>query len=247
MIDEAARIFAQARRANTRIEALPASAKPTNLAEAHAIQEATAHELGEPDRRLESLHRPGRRGHARRHLRLAHARQPRHASRRNSSRCSASRRRSPSASTATSPPATPLTREPEIAAAVTALVAIEIVNSRFLSYKDAPFLDRTADCMSNGAFVAGTVRPDWRDIDLSQLEATLRVNGAVIVQKRGGHVAGNPIRPAIPLVNALHGISAGQIITTGTFTGLVFVKPGDHVVAEFTGFGAAEIRFAGDV
>lgn len=132
----------------------------------------------------------------------------------------------------------------EIRDAVTALVGIEIVDSRFLDYANAPPLDRTADCMSNGAFVVGTHRSDWQRFDLATLEATLRVNGEVVVRKTGGHVAGDPILPAIALVNTLRrtkGVAEGQIITTGTYTGLNFVKPGDRVAVEFSGFGTAEI------
>jgi 2-keto-4-pentenoate hydratase len=98
--------------------------------------------------------------------------------------------------------------------------------------------------MSNGAFVVGTHRSDWRRFDLAKLEATLRVNDEVAVRKTGGHVTGDPILPAIALVNKLRkssGISAGQIITTGTYTGLSFVKPGDRVTIEFTNFGTAEV------
>lgn len=132
----------------------------------------------------------------------------------------------------------------EIRDAATAVVGIEIVASRFLDYAGAPPLDRTADCMSNGAFVLGTFRPDWRRFDLSKLEAILRVNAEVVVRKTGGHVTGDPILPAIALVNALRktsGVDAGQIITTGTYTGLNFVKPGDRVAIEFAGFGTAEV------
>ncbi len=127
---------------------------------------------------------------------------------------------------------------------MTALVGIEIVASRFRSYQDTPLLDRTADCMSNGAFVVGTDRADWRRFDLSAIEATLTINGSVAVQKRGGHPTGDPILPAIALVNVLRettGVQAGQIITTGTYTGLHFGQPGDHVLATFTDFGTAEI------
>jgi 2-keto-4-pentenoate hydratase len=132
----------------------------------------------------------------------------------------------------------------EIRDAVTALAGIEIVASRFLHYAGAPLLDRTADCMSNGAFIAGMHRSDWRQIDLAKLEATLRVNDEIAVQKVGGHVAGDPILPAIALVNLLRktrGVDAEQIITTGTFTGLKFMKPGDRVAIEFAGFGTAEV------
>ena len=244
MSETAAHIFAEARRTRARIAALPDAAKPANLAAAHAIQEATASELGERVAGWKvAINAEGEvmRGAIFGSRMLA----------------------SPAALPSRDVPLlgieaeiafrfdrdlpardTPYT-DAEIAAAVTALVGIEVVDSRFISYADAPLLDRTADCMSNGAFVTGTVRSDWRDFDLAQLEAILRVNGTVLVQKRAGHAAGNPLRPAIPLVNALPGIRAGQVITTGTYTGLVFVKPGDHVSAEFTGFGTAEIRFDG--
>ncbi len=136
-------------------------------------------------------------------------------------------------------------RRDEIAAAVTALVGIEVVDSRFTSYRDTPVLDRTADCMSNGAYIIGTIRPDWRDFDLSSLKAVLRVNGKPEIEKTASHPAGDPILPAIALVNILRtgrGVTTGQIITTGTYTGLHFAEPGDHLVAEFEGFGRAELR-----
>jgi 2-keto-4-pentenoate hydratase len=39
------------------------------------------------------------------------------------------------------------------------------------------------------------------------------------------------------------GIRAGQIIATGSLTGLRFVEPGAHVVAEFPGLGTVEVTF----
>ena len=132
----------------------------------------------------------------------------------------------------------------DVADAVTAVVGIEIVSSRFTDYRTAPLMERTADCMSNGAFIVGTHRPDWRGTDLSKLEAVLRVNGRETVRKTGGHAAGDPLLPAIALVNALRhstGVRAGQLITTGTFTGLHFAAPGDSITAEFTNFGKAEL------
>jgi 2-keto-4-pentenoate hydratase len=135
----------------------------------------------------------------------------------------------------------------EITAATTALVGIEIVASRFTDYAKTPILDRTVDLMSNGAFITGTVRPDWRQTDLSKLEAILRVNGAVAVQKTAAHATGDPIVPAVALVNELRrttGVKSGQIITTGTYTGLHFVRPGDAIEVEFTGFGTAAVTIA---
>ncbi|MGH7210641.1 MAG: 2-keto-4-pentenoate hydratase [Acetobacteraceae bacterium] len=132
----------------------------------------------------------------------------------------------------------------EVAAAATAVVGIEIVASRFEDYANTPLLDRAADCMSNGAFIIGTRRPQWRCTELSQLQATVRVNGRIAVQKTGGHPAGDPLLPAVALVNALRhatGVRAGQLITTGTYTGLHFVAPGDAIAVEFTDFGTAAV------
>jgi 2-keto-4-pentenoate hydratase len=36
------------------------------------------------------------------------------------------------------------------------------------------------------------------------------------------------------------GLKRGDIVTTGTCTGLDSVKPGDHVVADFGGLGSVE-------
>jgi 2-keto-4-pentenoate hydratase len=132
----------------------------------------------------------------------------------------------------------------EIAEAATAVVGIEIVGTRFRDYDQAPALDRTADCMSNEAFVLGTRRSDWRAQDLAGLEAELRVNGTMITRQIGGHVTRDPLIPAVALVNLLRqsvGVRAGQFATTGTFTGLHRAAPGDDVTVSFTGFGTASI------
>jgi 2-keto-4-pentenoate hydratase len=132
----------------------------------------------------------------------------------------------------------------EVAAASIAMVGIELVGTRFLDYGLAPPLDRTADCMSNLAFVTGTQRPDWRSYDLSQLEAVVRVNGTTVVQQTGGHTAKDPLIPAVLLANALRsrdGLKSGQFITTGTFTGLYRATPADAIEVSFTGFGTASL------
>jgi 2-keto-4-pentenoate hydratase len=136
----------------------------------------------------------------------------------------------------------------EVRDAVTAFPAIEVVDSRFRGYPNAPFLDRLADFMSNGAFVQGALHPDWRGVDLAALDAELLVDGTTVVRKRGGHPTKDPLLPAVTLVNELRsqrGISQGTVVTTGTYTGLNFAKPGQAVTANFHGFGSVSLRFEG--
>jgi 2-keto-4-pentenoate hydratase len=134
----------------------------------------------------------------------------------------------------------------EVAEAATALAAIEIVDTRFRSYKETPLLDRSADCISNGGFVKGKPRKDWRQADLKKIEVTLLVDGAVLVQGTGGHAAGDPLLPAVALANDLRrsgGLPRGIIVTTGTYTGLNTVKPGQSVQARFAGLEPVDLRF----
>ena len=73
---------------------------------------------------------------------------------------------------------------------------------------------------------------------------TLTIGGKEIVRRNGGHPAVDPLLPAVALVNELPaGAKAGQIVTTGTYTGLNFAKPGQKVTAKFAGFGAVEVSF----
>jgi 2-keto-4-pentenoate hydratase len=137
-------------------------------------------------------------------------------------------------------------RDDEVAAAVVPFCALEVVDSRFRSYRDTPLLHRMADCVSNGAFVVGSGVDDWRGIDLSTLEVTLAADGNTLVNRVGGHPTVDPMRPAVALVNLLRtagGVKAGQFVTTGTYTGLTRVGAHQRIVGSFAGFGSVQVEF----
>ena len=136
----------------------------------------------------------------------------------------------------------------EVAERVVALPALEIVATRYRDYHGTPAIERIADCMSNGAFVAGDERADWRSFDLANLAVSLEFDDATIVARTGGHASGDPLLPAVALVNELRatiGVRAGQLMTTGTYTGINYAKPGQRVRASFARFGAAEVGIDG--
>jgi 2-keto-4-pentenoate hydratase len=136
----------------------------------------------------------------------------------------------------------------EVAAAVTALPAIEIVDTRFASYDGTPVIERAADFMSNGALVAGPTRADWRAFDLERIEASVAIDGAEIVRRVGGNACGDPMIPAVALVNQLRlsgGTPSGMVVTTGTYTGLEYARGDSAVRAGFAGFGAVALKFIG--
>ena len=134
----------------------------------------------------------------------------------------------------------------EVEAAVTALPAIEIVDSRYRDYHGTAVIDRAADFMSNGAFVAGVALDTWRSLDLANLRVCLTIDGVDIVQHIGGNVAGDPFNLAIALANRLrllNGVRAGQILTTGTYTGLQLAKSNSLVIVTFEGFDPVTCQF----
>jgi 2-keto-4-pentenoate hydratase len=241
----AARILSESRRSRHLLDALPESLRPATLDDAHAIQEATAAHLDDgiagwkvaatPDGRVAR----GALLHSRLFpsgARVAAAAMP---------------LLGVEAEVAFRferdlPPRSRPYDYDEVAAAVVALPAIEIVDSRFRGYPNAPLLDRIADCMSNGAFIYGALQPRWRTFDLEALDVEVLINGRSIVHRRGGHPTKDPLLPAVAVVNDLRngsGVRAGQFVTTGTYTGLNFAEPGQTVVATFGKFGAVTVHF----
>ncbi len=64
--------------------------------------------------------------------------------------------------------ATPYSRD-EVAAAVDACAAIEVVTSRYQNSDAVSNLEKLADCISNGAFVHAAPPADWRGLELGKL------------------------------------------------------------------------------
>jgi 2-keto-4-pentenoate hydratase len=137
------------------------------------------------------------------------------------------------------------TRE-EVAAAVDACAAIEVVTSRYAEPDAASFLDKLADCVSNGGFVYGAAIGNWHGLDLGKLKVTLAVNGAIVLDQIGGHPTGDPLGIAVAFVEMMRntgGVKAGQFVTCGSCTGLRYLKPGDGCRVHFDGLGSAELAF----
>jgi len=132
----------------------------------------------------------------------------------------------------------------EIAERVVAFPLIEVVATRFTDYQSTPILERTADLMSNGAFVVGDDQANWRSMDLVRIPVSLTFDETVMVERNGGHAIGDPLRLAVDLANRLRtttGIQAGQMVTTGAYTGMVHAKPGQRIAVRFAGFPVCEV------
>ena len=243
-IEQAASLFVEARRTGNLLDALPESCRPADVRDAHQIQQATVVALGESVAGWK-VGSP---------IEGTIVRGALLASRVLRSGSAIAARQVPLLGLEAEiafrferdlPPRGNAYSRDEVARAVVAFPAIEIVDSRFRDYRGTPLVQRIADCVSNGAFVAGDPVENWRDHDLEQIAVRLEIDGTPVVDRTGGHPTGDPLLPAIELVNDLRhtsGVRAGQLMTTGTYTGIHFARPGQSATAVFDRFGRAEVR-----
>ena len=135
----------------------------------------------------------------------------------------------------------------EVAQAIDAVTgAIEVVGTRLaggLAGKGRFLV--TADGGANVALVTGTWTADWRRLDLKTQRVSIRINGEQRGQGEGARALGDPMNVLVWLANQQsrfgRGLKVGDIVSTGTCTGLDGVKPGDGVVADFGSLGCVEI------
>ncbi len=137
----------------------------------------------------------------------------------------------------------------EIAAAIgEVLPVIELVDSRLVETRQAPAAPRLADLGSHGALVLGAPASgvDPASLDLTRLHTRLAFGGKVVADVTGGHTAPDLWRLLAWLARHAQArglpLRAGQVVTTGSCTGLLIAEPGTVVEGELTGIGSVSLR-----
>jgi 2-keto-4-pentenoate hydratase len=125
--------------------------------------------------------------------------------------------------------------------------AIEIVDTRLVDWKQADRLWVLADNQSNGGFVYDPDGVPVSDRSFAEASVRLAVDGRLVAEGGGGNPARDPRWLVEWLVNhcaqSRGGLRAGMFVTTGSYTGMLFVEPGAAIEATFDGIGAARVRF----
>src|SRR5262245_36281167 len=125
---------------------------------------------------------------------------------------------------------------------------IELAECRFVH--DAAFPPMAAilaDGAGGGTICYGAAIDDWRKRDIAGQEVVLSCNG--IARRKGTAAAAldHPVVPVTWLANELSrtgiGLKAGQIISTGTLTGMLRPKAGETYVADFGPFGTVTATY----
>lgn len=141
-----------------------------------------------------------------------------------------------------------ISRDDLLAATDHAMIAVELIGCRFAGgVKGAGALLCVSDFSFNAALVTGPAIPGWRDRDMSAVGASVSINGVQVNAGTGAAVLGDPVEALRWAANEAASIGlpfkAGDIITTGTMTGVSAVKPGDHAVCDFGPLGQIELDF----
>jgi len=126
---------------------------------------------------------------------------------------------------------------------------IELAECRFVHDKAFPPLPAIlADGAGGGGLVMGAPIPDWRERDLAGQEVTLSCRGEIRRRGSAAESLDHPIEPVLWLANALSktgiGLRAGQVVSTGTLTGMLRPKAGETFVADFGPFGQVSATYA---
>lgn len=127
-------------------------------------------------------------------------------------------------------------------------LAIETPDSRFKEFATVGGEQLIADNACAYNFILGPKAPEiWRDLDLAAHATTLRVTGLPDAPGRGANVLDDPRIALTWLVHQLNDLGitlkAGQIVTTGTTTVPMPIKPGDTVVGDFGILGQVSCSF----
>lgn len=141
----------------------------------------------------------------------------------------------------------PYSRDDVVQAAAAVHPAIEVADSRFSDFRGVGGLSLIADNAIDGAFVYGKAVRGWRTMELEAHSVSLMVNGARVSHGDGAAVLGDPVASLVWLVNNVtgrgHDVRKGELITTGSWTGIHMAAAGDVLCADFGQLGRIDLRF----
>lgn len=140
------------------------------------------------------------------------------------------------------------TREEVIAAIGQCAPVIELLEAGLEDPLTAPRYVASADMQMHGGFVIGASVENWQAIDWSKESVQILVDGHVEVDRTASNTAGTDLlRLVLYLANEgsqrTNGLRKGQWITTGSWTGNTWLKPGQSAETRFKHAGSATVRF----
>lgn len=141
----------------------------------------------------------------------------------------------------------PFVSVPDVLCATKYIVpSFEIIDSRYENFKfTGP--DVVSDNISASGFALGSRRVDPYRLDLTQIGATLYINGEDMAYGTGAEILGHPARAVAELANLLweqerRTLEPGMIVMTGSITVAMQIQRGQRIKTAFSKLGSVEIE-----
>ena len=129
----------------------------------------------------------------------------------------------------------------------TAFPAIEINETRYVDSGVVDPMTKLADNILNGALILGPPWSGWPDLAVADQPVEMRFDDELLFSHKGGNNAVDIMRLVVWIANHMRekgpGITTGQVVTTGSWTGLHKAGSAKQVVTRFPGVGDVTVRF----
>mgnify|MGYP002632471499 FL=1 len=125
--------------------------------------------------------------------------------------------------------------------------AIEIVDDRWVDYKaiDTPSL--IADDFFGAGCVLGDDAQNWQELDLSEVEGSMTINGELVGTGKGSAILDQPLSALAWLANLMaqrgKSLKAGEFVLLGSLVETKWVERGDLVEIDLGSLGRATAHF----
>jgi 2-keto-4-pentenoate hydratase len=146
------------------------------------------------------------------------------------------------------PRATPYS-DAEVRAAVRETrTVLELIGPRYADPAAVTYPEFLADSIANQGLFVGPVVADRPELTLEAFRIRIDTPNRLLLVREGEHPDGHPLRPLVWLANHLAsrgaGLTAGQVVTTGSYCGMVDVPLHTPLVVAFGDFGRLSVQFA---
>jgi 2-keto-4-pentenoate hydratase len=128
-------------------------------------------------------------------------------------------------------------------------LVLELIGCRYADPGSATFLEMLADGLNGEGLFIGPEVSEGLTRPLENIQITVAADAATILTHAGSHGDGHPLRPLVWLANLLashgEGLTAGQIVTTGSYAGVLELPLATPLDIRFGDLGTLSVQFVG--
>ncbi len=124
---------------------------------------------------------------------------------------------------------------------------LELIGPRYADPAAVTYPELLADSIANQGLFLGPVVANALELPLEGFRITVNTPDGPLLARDGKHPDGHPLRPLLWLANHLAsrgvGLSAGQVVTTGSYCGVIDVPLDTPLFVTFGDFGKLLVQF----